>query len=77
MKVVNAGVVAFPRKAWAHPCDRFFLSRSMKFCGVCGFAKVLHPKLLSCSSCGEEFVANDGERDGFSQCDEHANRSAK
>ena len=72
---MTAAVIKFPSTSWAHPCSRFFLARSMKFCGICGFAKVLHPKLLPCSQCGEQFVAGDGETHGFSECVAHAERT--
>lgn len=73
VKVRSPGVLAFPTTARVRACDRFQQGRSLKFCAACGFAKVLHPKLIYCSACGNDFT-DPGTGHGYSACLEHEGR---
>lgn len=73
--MMPSNVVKLPTHSWSHCCDRFVEGRSLKFCYRCGYARVLHPRLVSCSGCGEAFTASEDE-EGFDGCAGHANREA-
>jgi hypothetical protein len=78
MRVINKGVVYLPPAKWSHPCDKFVERRtgSLRMCAVCDFGRHAHKRLIHCNACGGEFIALDGESNGFDMCDLHVDRRA-